>query len=152
MAFKILVLGASYGSLFGTKCAMAGHDVTLVCRSETAELINRAGTVVRMKMKGEQDSPLHSIGGRGRDRPRVDTGHRRTRRLRSRGACDAGTAIRPSHHPAADGEACGGARPLPVADEHAACSVSEAACRSMPAHSTTPSPTFESGTASIRRR
>jgi hypothetical protein len=53
MAFKILVLGASYGSLFGTKCAMAGHDVTLVCRSETADLINRAGTVVRMKLKDE---------------------------------------------------------------------------------------------------
>ncbi len=53
MAFKILVLGASYGSLFGTKCAMAGHDVTLVCRSETADLINRAGTVVRIKLKGE---------------------------------------------------------------------------------------------------
>jgi hypothetical protein len=53
MAFRILVLGASYGSLFGTKCAMAGHDVTLVCRSETAELINRAGTVVRIKLKGE---------------------------------------------------------------------------------------------------
>ncbi len=53
MAFKILVLGASYGSLFGTKSAMAGHDVTLVCRSETADLINRAGTVVRMKLKDE---------------------------------------------------------------------------------------------------
>ena len=53
MAFRILVLGASYGSLFGTKCAMAGHDVTLVCRSETADLINRAGTVVRMKLKDE---------------------------------------------------------------------------------------------------
>jgi len=56
MAFRILVLGASYGSLFGTKCAMAGHDVTLVCRSETAELINRAGTVVRMKIKGEHEA------------------------------------------------------------------------------------------------
>lgn len=55
MALKILVLGASYGSLFGTKCAMAGHDVTLVCRAETADLINRAGTVVRIKMKGETE-------------------------------------------------------------------------------------------------
>lgn len=53
MTFRILVLGASYGSLFGTKCAMAGHDVTLVCRAETADLINRAGTVVRMKLKEE---------------------------------------------------------------------------------------------------
>jgi hypothetical protein len=51
--FKILILGASYGSLFGTKCAMAGHEVTLVCRSATADLINRQGTEVRMKLKGE---------------------------------------------------------------------------------------------------
>ena len=53
MTFKILVLGASYGSLFGTKCAMAGHSVTLVCRSATADLINREGTEVRMTLKGE---------------------------------------------------------------------------------------------------
>ncbi len=32
MAYKILILGASYGSLLGTKLLMAGHDVTLVCR------------------------------------------------------------------------------------------------------------------------
>jgi len=53
VTFRILVLGASYGSLFGTKCAMAGHDVTLVCRSATASLINRHGTDVRIKFKGE---------------------------------------------------------------------------------------------------
>lgn len=51
--FKILILGASYGSLFGTKCAMAGHNVTLVCRSATADLINREGTEVRLKLKGD---------------------------------------------------------------------------------------------------
>jgi len=61
MPYRILVLGASYGSLFGTKCAMAGHDVTLVCRAETAELINRSGTVVRMKLKDEPaPRPIHS--------------------------------------------------------------------------------------------
>ena len=27
---KILVMGASYGSLLGVKLALAGHDVTLV--------------------------------------------------------------------------------------------------------------------------
>lgn len=50
---NILILGASYGSLFGTKCAMAGHAVTLVCRSGTAALINREGTVVRLRLKDE---------------------------------------------------------------------------------------------------
>ena len=56
MAYKILILGASYGSLFGTKCLMAGHDVTLVCRRPTADLINADGTCVRLRLKGE-DAP-----------------------------------------------------------------------------------------------
>jgi hypothetical protein len=32
---------------------MAGHDVTLVCRAATAELINTHGTEVRIRLKGE---------------------------------------------------------------------------------------------------
>jgi len=54
MARKILILGASYGSLLATKFLMAGHDVTLVCRSETADLINAKGTIVRIPLKGEE--------------------------------------------------------------------------------------------------
>jgi len=54
MAYKILIFGASYGSLFGTKCLMAGHDVTLVCRAATAALINESGTEVRLPLKGEK--------------------------------------------------------------------------------------------------
>jgi hypothetical protein len=53
MRYKILILGASYGSLFGTKLLMAGHDVTLVCRAATAQLINEQGTEVRIKLKGQ---------------------------------------------------------------------------------------------------
>lgn len=48
---KILVLGASYGSLLSTKLLMAGHDVSLVCREQTAKLINSEGTVVRMQLR-----------------------------------------------------------------------------------------------------
>ena len=55
MARNILILGASYGSLLGTKLLMAGHNVTLVCRSATAALINEAGTEVRLKLKGESE-------------------------------------------------------------------------------------------------
>ncbi len=55
MAFKILILGASYGSLLGTKLLMAGHDVTLVCRRQTADLIEAEGTEVRIKLKGENE-------------------------------------------------------------------------------------------------
>jgi hypothetical protein len=51
---NILILGASYGSLFSTKLLMAGHRVALVCTPPTAELINRDGTVVRFPIKGRQ--------------------------------------------------------------------------------------------------
>jgi hypothetical protein len=53
MARDILILGASYGSLLATKLLMAGHNVTLVCRKNTADLINRDGTEVRIKLRGE---------------------------------------------------------------------------------------------------
>jgi Ketopantoate reductase PanE/ApbA len=53
MARNVLILGASYGSLLATKLLMAGHNVTLVCRQQTAELINRHGTEVRIKLRDE---------------------------------------------------------------------------------------------------
>src|SRR4051794_30762827 len=54
MTYDLLVLGASYGSLFGTKLLLAGHRVSLVCTRPTAELINREGTVVRFPIKGRE--------------------------------------------------------------------------------------------------
>ena len=65
MARDILILGASYGSLLATKLLMAGHNVTLVCRQKTAELINREGTEVRIKLR---DEPTHRAI-RSRDLP-----------------------------------------------------------------------------------
>src|SRR4051812_26324989 len=56
MARNILILGASYGSLLGTKLLMTGHNVTLVCRRKTADLINGNGTEVRIKLR---DEPAH---------------------------------------------------------------------------------------------
>ena len=50
--YNVLILGASYGSLFGTKLLLAGHSVTLVCTPPTAELINREGTLVRFPIRG----------------------------------------------------------------------------------------------------
>src|SRR3954465_15602289 len=55
MARSILILGASYGSLLATKLLMAGHNVTLVCRRKTADLINREGTEARVKLRDEAD-------------------------------------------------------------------------------------------------
>ncbi len=54
MKYSVLILGASYGSLFGTKLLMAGHRVSMVCTKPTADLINREGTVVRFPIKGRE--------------------------------------------------------------------------------------------------
>jgi hypothetical protein len=53
-ARRILVFGASYGSLLGVKLALAGHHVTLICRERTAQLINEHGVIVRMPVKGRE--------------------------------------------------------------------------------------------------
>ena len=62
MKYSVLILGASYGSLLGTKLAMAGHRVTLVCTRPTAELINREGTVVRFPVRGHE--PLIEVASK----------------------------------------------------------------------------------------
>lgn len=46
--YKILILGASYGSLLGAKLALAGHTVKLVCLPQEAALINAEGARVRL--------------------------------------------------------------------------------------------------------
>ena len=52
--YNILIMGASYGSLLGTKLALAGHTVKLVCLPAEAELINTEGAIVRMPLKGRE--------------------------------------------------------------------------------------------------
>ena len=52
--YKILILGASYGSLLGTKLAMAGHDTHLICLPAEADLMNAEGAIIRMPIKGRQ--------------------------------------------------------------------------------------------------
>jgi hypothetical protein len=52
--YNILILGASYGSLLGTKLALAGHTVHLVCLPAEADLINREGAIVRLPVKGRE--------------------------------------------------------------------------------------------------
>jgi len=50
--YRILVLGASYGSLLATKLLLAGHTVKLVCLPSEADVINAEGTRVRLPVKG----------------------------------------------------------------------------------------------------
>src|SRR5215510_9418023 len=52
--YSILIMGASYGSLLGTKLALAGHNVDLVCLPAEADLINSEGAIVRMPVKGRE--------------------------------------------------------------------------------------------------
>ncbi len=54
MATKILILGASYGSLLATKLLMGGHTAKLVCLPAEADAINTNGTRVRMPIKGRE--------------------------------------------------------------------------------------------------
>jgi len=51
---KILMLGASYGSLLASKLLMAGHTVRLVCLPAEAELMNSEGFRVRLPVKGRE--------------------------------------------------------------------------------------------------
>jgi hypothetical protein len=51
-SYRILILGASYGSLLGTKLALAGNSVDLVCLPAEVELINHEGAIIRMPVKG----------------------------------------------------------------------------------------------------
>jgi len=51
---KILILGASYGSLLATKLLLAGHTARLVCLPAEAELINKEGAIVRLPVKGRE--------------------------------------------------------------------------------------------------
>jgi hypothetical protein len=54
ITYKILIMGASYGSLLGTKLALAGHNVDLVCLPAEADLMNSEGAIVRMPVKGRE--------------------------------------------------------------------------------------------------
>jgi hypothetical protein len=59
--FNILILGASYGSLLAIKCLAAGHNVTLTCRTATANLINDEGIRVRLPIKGRRDVGVNGL-------------------------------------------------------------------------------------------
>ena len=43
MAYKILLMGASYGSLLASKLLFGGHSIHLVCLPAEADLINAEG-------------------------------------------------------------------------------------------------------------
>ena len=52
--YNVLIMGASYGSLLGSKMLLAGHNVTLVCLPAEVEIINAEGIRVRLPVKGRE--------------------------------------------------------------------------------------------------
>ena len=53
--YRILIMGASYGSLLATKLVLAGHSAHLICLPAEADLINTEGAVIRMPVRGRKD-------------------------------------------------------------------------------------------------
>ena len=50
-----MILGASYGSLLGTKLQFGGHKIKLICRPSTVAAINKHGARVRLPIKGRDE-------------------------------------------------------------------------------------------------
>ena len=53
--YKILLMGASYGSLLASKLLFGGHSIHLVCLPAEADLINAEGFKVRLPVRGRSE-------------------------------------------------------------------------------------------------
>jgi len=58
MAYKIMIMGASYGSLLASKILFGGHSVHLICLPAEADLINSEGFKVRLPVRGRKEPVL----------------------------------------------------------------------------------------------
>ena len=57
-AYKILLMGASYGSLLASKLLFGGHSIHLVCLPAEADLINAEGFKVKLPVRGRAEPVL----------------------------------------------------------------------------------------------
>jgi hypothetical protein len=55
MAYDILLMGASYGSLLASKLLFGGHSIHLVCLADEAQLINAEGFKVKLPIRGRRE-------------------------------------------------------------------------------------------------
>src|SRR6516164_2501485 len=53
--YNVLIMGASYGSLFATKLLFGGHKITMVCLPAEVEAFNKDGARVRLQIRGRQE-------------------------------------------------------------------------------------------------
>jgi hypothetical protein len=56
--YKILVMGAAYGSLLASKMLFGGHKIHHVCLPAEADLINAEGFKVKLPVRGRKDPVL----------------------------------------------------------------------------------------------
>src|SRR6516225_9842265 len=56
--YKILLMGASYGSLLASKLLFGAHSIHLVCLPAEAELINAEGFKVKLPVRGRSEPVL----------------------------------------------------------------------------------------------
>jgi hypothetical protein len=56
--YKILLMGASYGSLLASKLLFGAHSIHLVCLPAEADLINTEGFKVKLPVRGRADPVL----------------------------------------------------------------------------------------------
>ncbi|HLH96646.1 MAG TPA: hypothetical protein VKW08_16155 [Xanthobacteraceae bacterium] len=53
--YKIMIMGASYGSLLASKLLFGGHKLHLICLPAEADLINSEGFRVRLPVRGRKE-------------------------------------------------------------------------------------------------
>ena len=151
--YRVLIMGASYGSLLATKLGLAGHSSHLICLPAEADLINAEGAIVRMPVKGRdglvevnsRDLPgtLTAGGPAGVNPSDFDLVVLAMQEPQYRSARRAGVAGR-------GGEVAGAVH---VHHEHAAVGVPQAhPGRSTPPRSAIATPTPRYGIVSIPRR
>ncbi len=128
--YKILLMGASYGSLLASKLLFGGHSIHLVCLPAEADLINAEGFKVRLPVRGRKDPVVlesRKLPGKVTAGP---ASRRRSEAIRSRRPVHAGAAI--SLAGRARTARCGRqvARAVHVDHEHAAAALRQTHSRS----------------------
>ncbi len=124
--YKILIMGASYGSLLASKIMFGGHSVHLICLPAEADLINAEGFRVRMPVKGRKDQIEIDFAQAARQGHGRRRGRRQPEGLRPGRARHAGAAIPLTRR--ARIARCGGEieSAVHVDHEHAAAALREA--------------------------
>ena len=128
--YKILMMGAAYGSLLASKMLFGGHSIHHVCLPAEADLINAEGFRVRLPVRGRKDPVVLEFAKAARQGDRRRRGRRQPEGLRPDRPRHAGAAVplaRRARTARRGGEI---ARALHVDHEHAAAALREAHPRS----------------------